>query len=959
MSGTFERLRAALSDSYAVDRQVGEGGMATVFLAEDLKHRRQVAIKVLRPELAASLGADRFLREIELAARLQHPHIVPVYDSGAADGFLYYVMPFVEGESLRDLMVREGRVPLERAAAIVREAASALAYAHAHGVVHRDVKPENIMLSGGHAVVADFGIARAIDASRSEQAGLTGTGMAIGTPAYMSPEQATADAVDARSDQYSLACVFYEMVSGSQPFSAATMQALLTKVLTGPRPRLSVMASDTPAEVDAAVQRALQQEPEKRFPTITAFADALAQESSGAAAATRESRRWRRLAVVLPAVVAGVAAIWVLFFASPKTDIVSGAETIAVVPFTTSGAAVDGLGEGMVDLLAGSLDGVGEIRTIPSRQVLREWQRRSQDGPPDLEGAIDVARSVKAASVLTGSLVASGNNARLIAELYDLQGKQLARAQIDGPADSILTLADQLAVGLLRGIWQSREPLPSANSSGITSASMPAIRAYLDGERFHRRGQWDSAQVLFEQAVTSDSTFALAWYRLANTLGWIGAYNNPRAFAASRNAVKYSSTLPPRVRRILVAYEMFQRGDVAAADSMRAYTSSHPEDADGWYLLGESQYHARHTMPRSLTELTDPFDRVISIDSSLTPAVIHPVEMAIAAADTTAVRRYMGVLQRADAAEEIRRAAAALRVIQGNDSAARAMVANYGQSGIVMAALGGRILSPTANGENIEALFDSVYLGLPPAARVPFAHATYGAILGGLGRQSDARAIADSLRPIAPDLANSATTTAMYAGFASPDQLAEFGRRLANAPANNAFVAFFRALHAIDAGQPQEAGAHIVRALALPDSVRPSFLNGPLKVLDGIRLIALGDTVGGLARADSGLRTPSGLAPTPFAAAVTLRVALVLASRPQTRDEGIRRLRFGFADKLEFIPIVQYYLGRAYEAAGQRNEAAAAYGQFVRLWSRADTIYAPRIAEATDALQRLTAEDAR
>ena len=168
-----------------------------------------------------------------------------------------------------------------------------------------------------------------------------------------------------------------------------------------------------------------------------------------------------------------------------------------------------------------------------------------------------------------------------------------------------------------------------------------------------------------------------------------------------------------------------------------------------------------------------------------------------------------------------------------------------------------------------------------------------------------------------------------------------------------------RALHAIDSGQPQDAGTHIARALALPDSTRPSFLNGPLKALDGIRLIALGDTIGGLARADSGLRMPSGLASTPFASAVTLRVALVLAARPQTRDEGIRRLRYGFADKLEFIPIVQYYLGRAYEAAGQKDEAAAAYGQFVRLWSRADTIYAARVAEATDALQRLTAEGAR
>ena len=256
MSDTIERLRSALRDTYTVDRQIGQGGMATVYLAEDLKHHRQVAIKVLRPELTASLGTDRFLREIELAAKLQHPHIVPVYDSGSADGSLYYVMPFVEGESLRDLLQREKRLPIERAAEIVRETASGLAYAHKQGIVHRDIKPENIMLSGGHAVVADFGIARAIDASRAENAGLTGTGMAIGTPAYMSPEQATADAVDARTDQYALACVFYEMVSGVQPFTAPTMQALLTKVLTGVRPKLATVIATRPPASTPQYRRA-------------------------------------------------------------------------------------------------------------------------------------------------------------------------------------------------------------------------------------------------------------------------------------------------------------------------------------------------------------------------------------------------------------------------------------------------------------------------------------------------------------------------------------------------------------------------------------------------------------------------------------------------------------------------------------------------------------------------------
>src|SRR5436309_3375401 len=222
-------LRDALADRYAVERELGRGGMATVFLAEDLKHRRPVAIKVLHPELAAAVGAERFLREIEIAARLQHPHILPLYDSGAAGSLLYYVMPYVEGESLRDRLNREKQLGLEDAVRITTEVAGALAYAHSHGVVHRDIKPENILLSGGTAVVADFGIARALSVAGESQP-LTQTGTVVGTPAYMSPEQATgSDQVGGRSDQYSLACVLYEMLVGEPPFTGATPQAVMAR----------------------------------------------------------------------------------------------------------------------------------------------------------------------------------------------------------------------------------------------------------------------------------------------------------------------------------------------------------------------------------------------------------------------------------------------------------------------------------------------------------------------------------------------------------------------------------------------------------------------------------------------------------------------------------------------------------------------------------------------------------
>src|SRR5882762_9378740 len=253
--------------------------MATVFLAEDLKHHRPVAIKVLHAELTAALGAERFLLEIEIAARLQHPHIVPLYDSGAAARFLYYVMPYVEGESLRGRLTREKQLPQEDALRIATEVAGALAYAHSRGVVHRDIKPENIMLSGGSAVVADFGIARAISAAGAGEH-LTQTGTVIGTPAYMSPEQATGSAeIDGRSDQYSLACVTYEMLVGEAPFTGPNPQAVMARHSLDAVSPPSIVRATIPDAVEDAILRALAKTPADRFPTAALFAEALQRPS--------------------------------------------------------------------------------------------------------------------------------------------------------------------------------------------------------------------------------------------------------------------------------------------------------------------------------------------------------------------------------------------------------------------------------------------------------------------------------------------------------------------------------------------------------------------------------------------------------------------------------------------------------------------------------------------------------
>ena len=313
----LDRLRAALAGRYEVDCEIGRGGMAYVYRARDRQHGRDVAIKVLRPELAAALGTERFLREIRIEAGLQHPHILPLHDSGDADGLPYYVMPFVEGETLRDRIRREGQLPVPEAVRIAREVADALAYAHAHGVVHRDIKPANILLSGGHAVVADFGVARAIKSAGDDV--LTEAGMAVGTPEYMSPEQGSGDTrVDGRSDIYALGCVLYEMLAGDPPFTGRTPQAVMARHRHDPPPSLAVVRATLPPALQYTIETALAKVPADRFATALEFSEALGRSSGSQATLSLATplpvaaprRGWRWMAVAGGAAALAVLGTW-------------------------------------------------------------------------------------------------------------------------------------------------------------------------------------------------------------------------------------------------------------------------------------------------------------------------------------------------------------------------------------------------------------------------------------------------------------------------------------------------------------------------------------------------------------------------------------------------------------------------------------------------------------------------
>ncbi|MFC1575000.1 serine/threonine-protein kinase, partial [Gemmatimonadota bacterium] len=302
---SMERLAAALSDRYRIDGELGEGGMATVYLAQDLKHDRQVALKVLKPELAAVVGAERFLSEIRTTAHLQHPNILPLFDSGEADGQLFYVMPYVEGESLRDRLNRERQLPVDDAVRITTEVAEALQAAHDDGIIHRDIKPANILLRKGKPLVADFGIALAVSAAGGGR--LTETGLSLGTPYYMSPEQASADRdPDARSDVYSLGCVLYEMLTGEPPFPGSSAQAVLAKILTGEAERPTQHRRSIPPNVEGAVLRAIEKLPADRFVSAVEYAKALSDQGfrwGGAVVGTTMAEgRWKAVAMGLGSV---------------------------------------------------------------------------------------------------------------------------------------------------------------------------------------------------------------------------------------------------------------------------------------------------------------------------------------------------------------------------------------------------------------------------------------------------------------------------------------------------------------------------------------------------------------------------------------------------------------------------------------------------------------------------------
>ena len=475
MAELLDTLRDALVDLYAVEGELGHGGMATVFLAEDLKHRRKVAIKVLHSEISAAIGSERFLREIEIAARLQHPHILPLYDSGEAAGYLFYVMPYVEGESLRDRLNREKQLPQEDIVRITSEVAGALGYAHSRDIVHRDIKPENIMLSGGSAVVADFGIARA--ASAVEQQQLTQTGTVIGTPAYMSPEQGTGSPdIDGRSDQYSLACVVYEMLVGQPPFTGPNVQAIIARHSMASVEPPSIVRDTIPDTMEAALLRALAKVPADRFPTVMMFAEALGVPSrvtasmrraspTGAVRAARPSvtvslpvPAWRTLLgwgipVLLLALAGWFAWGQWLDRRPAAAPVPPDPRRIAVLYFDdrSPDQSLTYLADGLTEALIHDLSAVSALKVI-SRNGVAPYRHKAVSTD-------SLRRALQVGTIVDGTLAQSADSLLLSVSMVDatsgdeLDSRKLAVPRAD-PMALQETLANQVAVFLRRRVGE-------------------------------------------------------------------------------------------------------------------------------------------------------------------------------------------------------------------------------------------------------------------------------------------------------------------------------------------------------------------------------------------------------------------------------------------------------------------------------------------------------------------------
>ncbi|MEJ2187215.1 MAG: protein kinase [Gemmatimonadota bacterium] len=575
----LDRLTAALADRYRIERELGGGGMSRVFLAEEVALGRTVVIKVIAPELVEGLSVERFAREVRVAAQLQQANIVPALTAGEADGLPYYTMPYVRGESLRARLATGERIPLPEALNILRDVARALAAAHAEGIVHRDIKPENILLSGGAAMVTDFGIARAISASRTRAEAaddrLTAVGLTIGSPAYMAPEQAAADPdVDQRADLYAWGMVAWEILAGAHPFAdRKTPQALLAAHMAETPPDVSTLRPDVPPALNALIRAALEKDPAHRPSSANALLtvlDELSAPSAKAATASRGHRfRWILSAAALVLVLAGAGVM--LRGRRPAVD-PGVIRSLAVLPLDnySGDASQDYFAEGMTDEITAQLGGIRQLR-ITSRGSAMQFQGTNRPATPVIAKALDVD------AVVEGSVMRSGDNVRITVELIDARAdRQLWAQSFQRDSRDVLALQAELASAIAREISVQLTPTERSHLAAAPTVDPAAHDAYLKGRYFFNRPSDENlrkAIAQFQEAIRLSPDFAPAYSGLSDAYLWAG-YNEgfitasaarPRAQEAAERAVQLDSS-SAEAHASLATFKLFYEHDWAGSE---------------------------------------------------------------------------------------------------------------------------------------------------------------------------------------------------------------------------------------------------------------------------------------------------------------------------------------------------------------------------------------------------------
>jgi TolB-like protein len=677
MTDVLERLRTALADRYRIERELGSGGMATVYLAQDIKHDRMVAVKVLRPELAAVVGAERFLREITIAARLQHPHILPLHDSGEAGGFLHYVMPYVEGESLRDRLAREGELPIPDVVRVLRDVVDALAAAHRQGVVHRDIKPDNILRSGSHAIVTDFGVGKAVSEAAVGHE-MTSDGVAVGTPAYMAPEQGAADPhVDHRADIYAVGVVAYEMLTGRTPFTGRDGHGILLAHLTERPAPVTDYRDTVPLALAKLVMRCLEKKPADRWQSaedLLARIESIVTPETGtqpALVSVAPSRKKKLVVVVAAVAAAGLLAALVV--GRDSGEVIAEASTIAITPFspTVPDTALSRLGRDLVVTLSTNLEGVGSIRTVDARTVLAHMD--DPQASSTVEEAAALARQLGASSVVHGSLIRLGSNVRLDFGLFATDGDELvARSSVTAPPENIMALTDSATWAVLREVWRGGDA-PTPSIAAITTRSILALRSYLEGEAAYRAYAMDSAAEAFSQAMDADPAFWLAYRRYWDARTWNSRPVDSSVVAAFQD---HRSELPERVRLHIEADMTTSLSDRMAR--LQELTQRFPDYWPAWMDYGDWIYHWGGMAGYTTADAVAAFERTVALNPALVPVFNHMQALYQFRRDTVGLQRVIDATS-VDFPTSAARAALALEWLRGDDAAVQRLADSIAQ----------------------------------------------------------------------------------------------------------------------------------------------------------------------------------------------------------------------------------------------------------------------------------------